>query len=1135
MASYHRQIFEALAEEINRAEFEPCACDLLRSIFPGIFPIHGGSDSGQDGGIADGLGEPFPLVCTTGKDVIGNLTRSLTKYKKSGGGRRKVVVATSQELSGKRQENLKKRARREGFELVGVYDRHWMRDSLLRSPRWCLKLLGLTGTPSALSPVPKSNRSHPEIARVGRDADLEWLRWASGNRLLIGQPGSGKTFLLRCLVREARALFLVDSDRTAIANALREERPEIVIVDDAHRDPRVLEMLHHLQEDLQAEQGAPDFSILATCWPGQKEQIASALGLFADEQVRHLELMTRKEILAVLHQLLSGPGQLLQWLVDQADNKPGLAVTLAWLCLRGDWQRVVEGEALRMILMPIFEELVGPKASDVLGFLSLGGDAGATPGLAGRLLGLDRTEVRSLAIGLAAGGVLEEGKEERLLVWPQALRTALIRKTFFDRPAPLPWREFLDQLPDRDASLREIIRATHRGTSIPPHELRQLAEGTRDEFVWRGMAAHTDHTLWALENAPLNIGIIAAEALETMPEAALPGLLAQASKEPEPVNSLPAPALRVLQDWLLEPLADSRRILARRRLALEHSERFFDRGGRRSIAVQAACLAFTPEVRGHDIDPLELASITRSGTLPVCQLRDLEGLWPILRNMLDELDAPLWFHLNEMLRKWRSLLRDRSDETQVAARSFIHGVLEDMAQLAEESPGLACALQQVGDQTGLKLDICDDPVLGLLYPKAPDSIDDLKGFEDRQRAGVCDLAREWGARRSAPVIARELNRYHREARFMQRRAYSKWPQELCHCLAENGLVGTDVLLTAFLDGEAPVQQVAVVLSAICESRPEGWEALVARCFTHEAFAGAATTTVLTLPDAPEDLLASALDGAPSYLSEISAAILCGDIPPSILSRLLSHPDPVVATESVLAEWWAEPRDSFRDELEAICHEAVLRSATEEDPDRRLTVGRIGDVLEGNPELAFRWLRRRLRQVESATSWLVGVDAALQAVSALRKQDRQTLLRELRPGPPAFHLLTQLVDRDLELYRELLTIERLAQYYPLPLKGIPDEAWASLASLALDHGFSTAEVADSCLRSGHTIMGYGQDYWQRWDAAFMSLESHADSRLREIARLGRRRARSEIQEADAREHADALYGIGQFRKRRPQVG
>ena len=62
---FYRDIIARLNERLDPELFEQCAADLLREVYPGLAPIRGGADSGMDGAIADGEGEPFPLVSTT--------------------------------------------------------------------------------------------------------------------------------------------------------------------------------------------------------------------------------------------------------------------------------------------------------------------------------------------------------------------------------------------------------------------------------------------------------------------------------------------------------------------------------------------------------------------------------------------------------------------------------------------------------------------------------------------------------------------------------------------------------------------------------------------------------------------------------------------------------------------------------------------------------------------------------------------------------------------------------------------------------------------------------------------------------------------------------------------------------------
>src|SRR5687768_15938039 len=118
---FYKDIIDGLNGRLDPDIFERCAGALLRTIYPTIVPIRGGCDSGMDGAIADGQGLAFPLVCTTQRSVITNLTKSLESYIADGGQRRNVVLATSQELTPRRRKNLEKAAGRLGFTLVQVH------------------------------------------------------------------------------------------------------------------------------------------------------------------------------------------------------------------------------------------------------------------------------------------------------------------------------------------------------------------------------------------------------------------------------------------------------------------------------------------------------------------------------------------------------------------------------------------------------------------------------------------------------------------------------------------------------------------------------------------------------------------------------------------------------------------------------------------------------------------------------------------------------------------------------------------------------------------------------------------------------------------------------------------------------
>lgn len=216
----YRAIEERLAERPDPDLFERCAVDLLRDVYPGLVPIPGGGDAGMDGAMSvPGGGHPIPLVATTGNNVIGNLTENLKSYRSSGGSAHECVLATSQALTPRKRSNLEARASELGFVLRNVHEQADFVGRLYRNPGWRKELLGLTGDPPALSAFPRSPRPWSAQQVLGRDDELAWLRRARLDVVISGQPGVGKTALLRILADEGFGLFAVSENLGQIADA----------------------------------------------------------------------------------------------------------------------------------------------------------------------------------------------------------------------------------------------------------------------------------------------------------------------------------------------------------------------------------------------------------------------------------------------------------------------------------------------------------------------------------------------------------------------------------------------------------------------------------------------------------------------------------------------------------------------------------------------------------------------------------------------------------------------------------------------------------------------------------------------------------------------------------------------------
>jgi hypothetical protein len=205
----YRQIRQRLCELSDGNLFESCAVDLLSNFYPSIASREGGDDAGLDGSIAREGESSIQLICTTGKAVLENLSKSISSNLKKSGHFHACVFATSQQLTNAKKRSLEKRAQQLGRPLIQIFDQSDFARYLYRNSRWLKELLGLVGDPPVLSLFPISTRPLIDIPPIGRDEDLATITKLRSDFVLVGQPGSGKTHLLLPLRRMQKAASLL--------------------------------------------------------------------------------------------------------------------------------------------------------------------------------------------------------------------------------------------------------------------------------------------------------------------------------------------------------------------------------------------------------------------------------------------------------------------------------------------------------------------------------------------------------------------------------------------------------------------------------------------------------------------------------------------------------------------------------------------------------------------------------------------------------------------------------------------------------------------------------------------------------------------------------------------------------------
>ena len=287
----YKHIINALLGEIDGNLFEECAVDLLQKTYPSLVPLRGGSDRGRDGIYIAIGGIEVPLVCTTGTDIRSNLRKNLQQYRKYGYTGRQALFATSQKVTPQERQRLEEFAAEEGFGLVNVHERFDFANRLYCDKVWLKKLLNLESNQQALSINPISSRPVISYAIRGRDDAINWLGNTRSDCLVVGQPGSGKTFLVRDFIMKNEGLFVVSDNRDQITAEVREKQPKYLVVDDAHTKLPLLKAVAQIREDTGAE-----YKIIATSWNLYRDVIKSSLKL-ADPDILTLELLGRDTIL----------------------------------------------------------------------------------------------------------------------------------------------------------------------------------------------------------------------------------------------------------------------------------------------------------------------------------------------------------------------------------------------------------------------------------------------------------------------------------------------------------------------------------------------------------------------------------------------------------------------------------------------------------------------------------------------------------------------------------------------------------------------------------------------------------------------------------------------------------------------
>lgn len=1136
----YRSIIKSLSGDLDGDTFERCAQDLLRDAYPTLVPMVGGDDAGFDGAIGTPEG-PYPLCCTVDKaGPLGNFRKNISTYlKKRPDGPKRALIATPRIMTARKRRNLEDAAAKDyGLQIVNIHDQSDFALWLYRNDKWRKELLGLTGAPPALSALPRRSRSErPPL--LGREEDLHWLQIHMGvkDALLVGQPGLGKTYLHQHMALEGAALFAVDNDPERLANAIREQRPQVIVVDDAHEDIDLLQELVRLRLDLRA-----DYAIHANSWPHGKDRVMAVLDL-PDESVHELQPLTMPMIRTLIEKLgIVGPDRLLSLLLRQAEGKPGLAAALVNAVERGEYESVWSGQAIARRLLYSKKALGDEKSRIILAVLGLGGDAGLSVEETAAFLQISPLEVRNTVTELAAGGVVEElntnwpAPAHKLSVRPPVLRGWLARACFYGSAGSLDPSgiiETLRQDTSRCAGLAStLMDARMRGAIIPNKLLFDMvsqAAGRSSNHLWEHLAVVDEKmAAYILDHAPEMVHNAARGLLAFHPDRTL-ALLLNAAVSEESERKVEAPRRRI-KEWIQgdEP-GDSVCLNRRRALVISVEEKLkTNEDDKLEHYAWALGAAMHPGIDFHKTTPDDPMTIVMYyGLLKLPQIRSIAQLWPRI--------SSLTLKYNNVPKEIRSIIDNwcypgrfnrGNNPTPEDCGKFMHTtaskMLADLLPVCNR-PALTWA-RELSRNAGLGVIVNVDRNFHRMFADR-DFHDDYETRLKRRQKVFYALAEEYLSQQPKDAMAELAELESEAAEFSEINA---WDRNQVYWRIADQAGDVKAWILEAINARLPATLIQTMLDVARKVRHLDSVDIIPALQKNEEYRRLMVGPILSMPNPPADMLEDVLNTL-SYKNYNQALVhIIGSEKPPIntMKRLLSHPDQGIRSLSAIAEWKMEPEASVRDDLQEQWQEAILMAGKEDEYD-------LIKVLNADSELAMKWALAKVNGSSENSSSPYGLwkfkRIFLAIINTFDTEQRWHLLDEVDLGSFSEEIVSALMGSVTELilrwFNKHLNAGDRGRYLALKVlhERRVDDHWRMVAIAALDSGYSPKDIADTVGHHSQSTVGPVSDYYGQYMTVFEELSKHSDNRLHPAAKKGLEWTRANYEKELAEEHRNAVRG------------
>jgi hypothetical protein len=1114
----YKHIIGALAGKIDGNLFEECSVDLLQKTYPPLVPLKGGSDRGRDGIYIAFGGIEVPLVCTTGTDIRSNLRKNLQQYRKYGYTGKQVLFATSQVVTPQERQKLEEIAAEEGFSLMNVHERYDFANRLYRDKVWLKKLLNIESNQQALSINPITSR--PVISYVirGRDDAIKWLGNTQGDCLVVGQPGSGKTFLVRDFIMENEGLFVVSDNRDQITAEVREKQPKYLVVDDAHTKLPLLQTVAQIREDTGAE-----YKIIATSWTSYRNVIKSSLKL-VDSDIFELELLGRETILQIVKDCgVKGPDVLQAQIVRQAEGKPGLAATLCQLALSGEARDVYLGDTLGKLLEALFQQELGADSLELLSVVALGGDSGIRlEGIAG-VLQISALKVQSLATQLGYGGVIAVVADSALSVRPTPLRYYLVKTRFFNGGAVVDPLKYLAHYQRLEDVVDVIIHAGLRGGDVDKAKLFMLVEQVGTPKLFAGYASFGEREAKEVISKYPDKALEEPQTYLAMaPEAIIPLMLDKAVGDHRTLhNNLDHP-LRVLQDWVKDSLSGEGDIIARKKTMLQCLAEWRLAGKDPELFALGVALALVPSFETHRTDPGSGRSISFTmGHLSPSELQATVNEWRKIKPLLADLPFGCWRPLIDLPAQWAyervSVNQPNNDQIKILNSGAIQ-MLDDLAELSTKFPGIQASLQPVAVHLNHPITITRDREYDVLFPVEDDRrASAWQENEQKQLAAVKDLAAEY-ATQDPLLVFNKIILLTEQADI----ANHRWPRHTSVLAADIAAHATNLAewaKGAITESEDPYFSFPF-LQKLQTVDPEAAKPILLDALRHNWHKFSAGEVILRRPFSDDDLWRALSPILCDFAMTAQTLVIRNQVDAETILRLLRSgcgEMALLVAESIAHNQQGDiPKAIFPDWEKALIEFKLTGNYSIDE--------RIIETLKQHPPTIMKWIRAKLAEKSGSKTRLDGYyQVANGLVKHLSRDQRLELINELPDNPYAESIVRELVGGELDLFKALLANSKSRKHQLRPLSIVKGEVWARFAEEAFGIGWDEDEVLAASHRFPEDWSGPASDHYKAlMEEAGIGMQS-TDPRVVSVAKKLVDYYRQRYEGAIKSEKREEIYG------------